>query len=398
MTTYDYIIVGGGIAGLTINYLLNNKYNTLLLEKNDYLGGRAQSVDFNGYRVKLGAGIGALHNKNLLRLLKIFNIDYVRTVGDINVISKKLDKKTFVKMYRLMIKMIIRKYKTLSFSKTYNLTAKQFIIKYFGRVFFNAYVKYIEYTDFFDSSIECYVRYYPIIDQIPSKYNILYIDWDKLVNSLVNAIESKNKIIKNYQVKDIIYDNKDKIYIIDGKFKTKNIVFAITINTLTNIINKSKILNLKYSDYVGSVPFMRIYSYHKNGHNLDLESYTIVDNIIHKIIKINDKVLMISYSDNDNALYWHKYMDNKQLVINKLKTEIKNILNVDITIDDIYIKFWDEGIHYFKPNKLTVEQIINKLSHPAKNIYVCGEMLSKKQGWVEGAIQSAYTVKKLIDN
>ncbi len=38
MTTYDYIIVGGGSAGLYANYLLTHKYKTLLLEKNNYFG------------------------------------------------------------------------------------------------------------------------------------------------------------------------------------------------------------------------------------------------------------------------------------------------------------------------------------------------------------------------
>jgi flavin-dependent dehydrogenase len=32
---YDYIIIGGGIAGLYMNYLLSDQ-KTLLLEKNNY--------------------------------------------------------------------------------------------------------------------------------------------------------------------------------------------------------------------------------------------------------------------------------------------------------------------------------------------------------------------------
>ena len=64
---YDYIIIGGGISGLYMNYLLTDKYKTLLLEKNNYFGGRALNINFHGNIIRLGAGIGAPHNKSLLK-------------------------------------------------------------------------------------------------------------------------------------------------------------------------------------------------------------------------------------------------------------------------------------------------------------------------------------------
>ena len=45
---------------------------------------------------------------------------------------------------------------------------------------------------------------------------------------------------------------------------------------------------------------------------------------------------------------------------------------------------------------MTTVQIINKLINPYPNIYICGEIISKKQGWVEGAIQSVDNITKLI--
>lgn len=45
MKTYDYVIIGGGISGLYCRYLLS-KYNVLLLEKENYIGGRAIEKNF----------------------------------------------------------------------------------------------------------------------------------------------------------------------------------------------------------------------------------------------------------------------------------------------------------------------------------------------------------------
>lgn len=96
---------------------------------------------------------------------------------------------------------------------------------------------------------------------------------------------------------------------------------------------------------------------------------------------------MASYSDSNNALYWNKikqYKKDKQISI--VKKHLAE-LNINNNIDDIVIAFWDEGVHYYKPTK-NLDKNIKKLSRPSKNIYVIGEMISYKQGWVEGAIES----------
>ena len=52
--TYDVVIVGGGIAGLTVAYQLGNQ-NVLLLEKEDMCGGRTLSTNIGPYVFNQGA-------------------------------------------------------------------------------------------------------------------------------------------------------------------------------------------------------------------------------------------------------------------------------------------------------------------------------------------------------
>ncbi len=390
---YDYIIIGGGISGLYLNYLLAKNNKTLLLEKNDYFGGRALDVKFHDSYIKLGAGIAELHNKHLLKLLKKLKIKSPEFDGSINVISK--EKVNINKM----INDIKKTYNKMPFEKIKNMSVSDFIIKYFSQNFFDQYKKYVEYTDFFDSSIESYIKYYNINDHKHSDYVIIYVDWMLLINTLIKYIKKYNQIKINYEVTQINFDKDTNTYIINNKYQAKNIIFATTIKSLSNIIKKSSLpININYNDYIGYVPFIRIYTYHKNGHNINAQRYNIVNNKLHKVLLLNDKVLMVSYSDNVNALYWHKFINNKKELINKLKISLKNIFNQDIEIDDIKIAFWEEGVHYYKPKSgLKVKEIIKKLNNPHENIYVCGEMLSTKQGWVEGAIQSANDIFKLIN-
>jgi len=40
-------VIGSGISGLAISYLLNKKHNITLFEKNDYIGGHSRTVEIN---------------------------------------------------------------------------------------------------------------------------------------------------------------------------------------------------------------------------------------------------------------------------------------------------------------------------------------------------------------
>ncbi len=393
---YDFIIIGGGMAGLYINYLLNDKYNTLLLEKNNYFGGRVLENCFHHKKVPMGARIGATYNKHLMRLMKKINLSYKPLNSETTIISKhKIN-------MRQMVNMIVYKYNSLDPDTLRSISAKKFIIKHFGLNFFHIYSKFTEYTDFFDESIGNYIKYYPIKDHIPviSNKNNVKINWTKLVSKLYNIIIKKNKLIKNYTVDKITYNKEFDYYTINNKYKTKKIIFAVTINALTDILNKSNIdiSSSIFNKYVSSVPFIRIYTYHKNGHNLKIDPYNIVDSRLHKIMKISNRILTIMEVDNNNAKYWGSMINNKKKLIKTIKDEIFKTLNQDITIDDMKISKWIDAVHYFKVSKYSSLEIINKLINPGHNVYVCGEMISLKQGWVEGAIESVDRLYKYMNS
>ena len=91
---YDYIIIGGGISGVYALHLFNEymknsskSLKILLIEKDKKLGGRSEEIMFHGNLIKLGAGIGADDNVNLLELLDKFKIKYSKSMGDKNVIN-----------------------------------------------------------------------------------------------------------------------------------------------------------------------------------------------------------------------------------------------------------------------------------------------------------------------
>lgn len=381
---YDYIIIGGGIAGLYANYLLSSKYNGILLEKNKHFGGRAYEIDFHKTLIKLGAGIMDENNINLLRLLKKLNIK-------VNSFKSTID--TSMELFEMgdaiwEIKYKYNKYKNIIKNKKY--TMKQFLIKYFGPTFTKKFILNCEYYDFINSDVEYFIKYYDIDDMSHDPYNLLIINWTDLTKKLL-----KNNCYNNCDVLQV--KKRDNIFNVITKnniYECKKIIFAISLKPLIKL--SKNILKIDYKKYIGSVPFVRIYCYYKNGYSSDLSHFTIVENKLQKIIKINNNILMASYSDSSNALYWNKISkltkDKQIKIVNKFLNEY----NITGTINDIIIAFWDEGVHYYKPTQ-HLHKTINKLSKPDKNIYIIGEMVSYKQGWVEGSIESVNRIiKKMI--
>jgi len=70
MVNASIIVVGAGISGLTTAYQLKKAgHDVLVLEANDYVGGRMANVDWEGFRVDIGAEFVSTADKQLIKLV-----------------------------------------------------------------------------------------------------------------------------------------------------------------------------------------------------------------------------------------------------------------------------------------------------------------------------------------
>jgi protoporphyrinogen oxidase len=219
--------------------------------------------------------------------------------------------------------------------------------------------------------------------------NTLYgISWTELVSKL----KSKN-CYNNSMVTKIVKDNNIfTVELENGEiYNTKKIIMALTLKP-TNMLLKN-IINFSYSDYVGTVPFIRIYTYHKKKYilNSNVGGFNLVSNTLDKIIPYTDNIIMTSYADNNKAKKLKKilnYSKNKQIKYVQRLLDNTNVIKENGSIDDILCYYWNEGVHYYKPfGNLGMKRTIKMLRNPIKGIKVVGEMVSKRQGYVEGALQ-----------
>lgn len=113
--------------------------------------------------------------------------------------------------------------------------------------------------------------------------------------------------------------------------------------------------------------------------------------------------MLVGYCDGDNALYWKDMRkDSHSEKLKKLVQAHLNELGSFGDVVDVKLKYWEEGIHYYRPTVRLIngefterEKLINQLINPSKRSFIVGEMLSLNQGWTEGALES---VNRLFTN
>lgn len=388
---FDFIIIGGGIAGLYSAYLIKKKCKNarfIILEANQTVGGRMGQVEFEGKSVVTGAGIGRKRkDKMLLKLLEELRVPYHEYKSSHNYSDDLV----------CDVKDVFQSLKDQHPHYSIGKTFKEFALTRMSPTQYELFTTCAGYTDYEKEDSYDTFYHYGFSDNY-SNFIGVSIPWKKLLDALVKKIGGKN-IITNTRVEEI---SKSEIYhdyhIKTSKktFRSHKIILATTIESLRHL--------LPYPIYkqICGQPFLRVYG---KCHKRDIDimkkvvsRYTIVQGPLQKMIPIEAEkgIYMIAYSDNECTEALRPYLQNNKKNRTYFEGLIKDALNVDIHLLSIMSIYWDIGTHYYKPlHKFDRrEDFIKKAQKPEKNIRVVGEMVSLYQGWVEGALVSVKKVMK----
>ncbi len=396
LQVFDYIIVGGGIAGLYSAYILT-KYKTsniLLLEKNEYLGGRMNNDMFEGEQIVTGAGIGRKHaDVLLLNLLNEMGVEY----NEFDIVMKcapSIPKNTSINSTHKMLK------KFYNYNPQ-NTTFKKFAKPILGSSNYKNFCSCMGYKDYENQDVYEVLYHYGVGDNdndhvwtgfSPKK------GWVMLVKKLQEHLIKSGVVIKtSCQVSEFFkYESGVKIlafYNNNEVYQGNNIILATTALETRKLMN-SHGYNYLY-DNINSQPFIRVYcKFDKPSRKILGNTHYKVGNILQQIIPFNHEkgIYLIAYSDNKAAEILKKYLEKddtryfSRLVTDAIKSPIP------LHIKKIKGYYHAEGTHYYPPLpmslSLTRRQFISKAQHPEKHVYVVGEMISRSQGWINGALKS----------
>lgn len=399
---YDVIIIGSGMSGLYTALLLkkhNPKISLLILEKNsrEHLGGRANTQHFYGTRILIGAGIGRLKKDKLLAKLLSDNNIPIHTF-DVNhrvALSKYIDVNNTLDVLK-------KKYKDENMANKRPRTFASFAKSSLGNSTYDRFIHSAGYTDYINEDAYETIYEYGIEDNLGG-WKAFSVPWHELGQSMANNIGMKNFLF-NSEVTDISHDS-DLVNVRTSNekiFSGKKLVIASTIDTVRKLIPRSI-----YNDIEGQ-PFLRVYGKFDKASSAILRELvpvmTYVDFPIQKIIPMDAEkgVYMIVYNDNENALTLKSKTENRVEIRNFYERLLEKTLRLprgSLHLLAIRAFYWNIGTHYYKPLKAAYksrEEFIYKAQRPENNIFVVGELISRNQGWTQGALESVEAVIHLL--
>lgn len=459
---YDFVIIGGGIGGLNTCYELlkiNPNFHICILEKNEKLGGRIQNTFLKNHPVDIGAIRIPISFQNIQNLMKELNLP----LRDLDLslqgsyfnhkwYSKEQLKKQNPNFYAQNINSDERLKQLILQSIEYNINEKNLNpnkiilgkpLKDWGfQALLRQYTSkdeldWLSRTMNFENSIYLsemsmltFLHHFDYIDSNlyftnkPIEYKIPYSkDYSfGLTYSIIEKLDEKTKKTKkilNCEVKECTFENK--IWIIEynkNNSSKNNILFAKNIICCVPPIALSKIkinpipdpqlwkyLLLSSSPIkLGRIYLKYPYKWWKQTHG------SFYDDQTNKMIWIMDpksNIILASYHDEPHFNFWSGLSKDKILkeahkgVIRGLGYENKNV-TIPKPTDYIYKKWgFDEyAVSLYKPGYIPLE-IENISVQPFSNLplYLVSDILSTKQGWMEGSVlHSNKVIQKIKSN
>jgi monoamine oxidase len=423
---YDLVIVGGGIAGLRVGIESlkrgHSGLRVIILEKYDYIGGRIVTHYKGGYQWEIGAG--RIHKKHIKvrELIKKYGLHwYDNGATEIEWRKSGVDNEIVNKdIFKIMYKMWVEPLRILGTSTLANSTIRELLNKTIG-----------------DKKTDLFLLQYPYRAEVDTLRADLALDvfdkelsgWSEFggcvegLGAIIREMRSEferlgGKIMMNCEVLDVIEkttystDRSELAASSRANSNSNSKVVVITVegqeifaNAVVLALHRDAVAKLPSWKHLliltklTMCPLLRIYAVFPKNKDGEMWFYninkTITDASVRFIIPINVKkgIIMISYTESQDALKWMRLKSTKGIDIVKksLMQEIRHLFPQYDIPDPIQFKLypWTSGCTYWLPGNYDITEFSRESHIVGKNVFMCGESWSLRQAWIEGALEHA---------
>lgn len=412
--TEDIIIVGTGIAGLRVaTELLKvepTKYKITFVEKYGAAGGRMETIHLPN-NIQYESGAGRIHSSHtqLLKIVKQHNLTLSpmsSNQGWRSFISKETVPNDFLPLFNSYCELL----RALPKDQLQNKTIRDLLIEIQGvELAKNTLDEYPYRAELEIMSADAALDLFASLEL--GKFLHLNEGFSELIKRIVKNLQ--NVTFKfNTEIQRIQLNKATNKYTIKGIYKGKPIEFnadrvilAVPQKPLENIFPFSPDHPLLKK--VRMEPLLRIYSIYKNSTWFPKNSI-ITDSPLRYIIPIDKSkgLIMSSYLDSRDIEPWRQFTkpeQNKSL-IDKIQNETQTLFPELIIPKAEYTKahLWSQGCSYWLPNtgdyRKTSKEALEPMPETYPRLHLVGESFSKKQQWIEGALEHADELVDLIIN
>jgi len=393
--SFDTIIIGGGMAGLYSAHLLRKQSpetTFLVLEKTakSHMGGRTNNEMFYGTQVVTGAGVGRKKkDKWLLSLLRELDIPISEYKSAIHSSFP-----TTVDIESMME--TAKRHPAL-----HEITFQEGLIDLFGEEKYRDFKLSSGFTDYEKADMYETLYHYGMDDNVGG-WTGFGVPWKRLVETLYHKIgETRFRFSSAVEkIREIQGKRRFEITTESGAtYFADRVIVATDIAGIRRILPGASKPDSVYRKIHGQ-PFLKLYAkFNKESADIVKEyvkGYTVVRGPLQKIIPMDAEkgVYMIAYADNQHAVSLKRYLENTPPNRETFSRFVEKALGIRkgvLTILALRPHYWPIGTHYYEPLGESAEDFWKKIQHPQEGILVVGEVVSRHQGWVEGALESVKT-------
>ena len=380
MDAVDVCFVGAGISCLyAACELLRRCPDTrvLLLERARRAGGRVWGSTFAGVAVSRGAGVVRVGTDRLLSEV-IAQLSPQRGGGR----AQPPGPGVLARQVRRLRKHL----STLDRSReTFELYARRVL----GDAGYERFTAEAGFTDFERADACDTVLDYGLEDLYPGR-PVAGVPWQALIRSLVRALPP-HSIRLGAEVSRLEKEKKGwTVHLASGAVvHAQRVVVGGTVSTLRALFPLFPL----YDD-VRAQPFMRVYAQVAPGSGLQASlpsgRLTVLSGDLQKAAHVARDVYLLAYADNAHA----------ERVARMSKAELQAAARNALGAPRLHVTrmlrcWWPEGTHYYTPLNGRFhdrDAFLRRAQRPAPGVYAIGEALSRKQGWCEGALESALAI------
>lgn len=344
---YDYIVVGGGLAGLYAAWKIRQREpdaSIVVLEAGSRLGGRAGFMRFAGTEVAIGAGVGRVHkDRRLMELLAVLGLSQSGEHGEQRDFRPSYSPAILERLSALpagwpsvesfmdwcldtLLKSLQhhhgRQKPTQNTPNPMRATFRSYATRILGKPSYDLFVAACGYSDFENTlAYEAILNYgFDDVYNAPTNQGFFHVQWEMLIERLAQGIRARCRrrcrLLLNRSVSLVeSADEGHKVHVVVGKigpstgpsdiYYARHVVMALPIAALARVKMTRQENMLRC---LQCQPFLRVYAQVRPSLRAAMAalvpSYTIVTGPLQKVIPVDKErgVYMLAYADNAHAV------------------------------------------------------------------------------------------------
>jgi len=389
----DVIIVGAGIAGLHVGIeLLKQGVSCCILEAYHIAGGRIFTFKTKGnVQWESGAGRISLTHTRVLGLLKRYGLHTYPISGDVMYIDGKTSGENhFSELCDAYLAPLRALSPSLLCTKNLGQVIEE-VMKGNARHFYQMFPYWSEmHTVRADHALRLFEHEMRSMSGFVGCAEGL----SALVDGMVKEFKQRGGTIRYDTKVTAVSTEKDGTWCVevgDEAYSCKRCVLALP----SEAIKRIKGVNMSVLKHLQMNPLLRMYAVFPVSKGVWFSGLpkVVTSDRVRFIIPIDESkgVVMISYTDGNDARFWTKKGKDVQGEVMK---RIRALFPDRDIPEPLFFKMhhWKEGCTYWKTGTYDVAVASKASVHPQKGLFVCSESFAEETCWMESALVQAERV------